>query len=81
MTYAVNTHRDDARNIVFGASMAPMDKINLYPDDTILYNLEQVPGALLSGQPSEKLRYLSTKFPDMGLQPAQFRVLERNKQQ
>ena len=38
VTYAVNTHRDYARNIIFGANMAPIDNINMLPADTIIYN-------------------------------------------
>lgn len=62
VTYAVNTHRDGARNVIFGASMASVDQINAWPDDTVIYNLEQVPAAALEPGIERKLFYLSTKF-------------------
>lgn len=62
VSYAVNTPREDAVNIVFGANMAHSSQIHALPANSIIYNLEQV-GPLLDNLPMRRaFQYLSQKF-------------------
>ena len=62
VSYAINQPRLGARNVVFGANMAPAPLIDALPDDTILYNLEQVTGMKANGPMLERLRLLARRF-------------------
>jgi len=62
VSYAVNQARPDARNLVLGANMAPQNFIDLLPDDSIIYNLEQVSGMATLPLMKERLVALSRKF-------------------
>ena len=44
VTYAVNEFSSEATNIVFGAQVLPLDKLQSLPNDTIVYNFEQIRG-------------------------------------
>lgn len=43
-TYAINRGKNDAINIVFGASMLGLPALTNLPRNTIVYNLEQMAG-------------------------------------
>jgi len=62
VTYAVNQPRLDARNIVFGANMAPDILIGMLPADSIIYNLEQVSGLRAIPAMADRLRLLAQRF-------------------
>ena len=62
VTYAVNQCRADARNIIFGANMAHQSLVDGWPDNTILYNLEQVAPFLEVPQARAALLRLSNRF-------------------
>ena len=44
VTYAVNEFSSEATNIVFGAQVLPLDKLQSLPNDTVVYNFEQIRG-------------------------------------
>jgi hypothetical protein len=44
VTYAVNKPAVDATNIIFGAQVMPIVALKQMPDDTIIYNFEQMRG-------------------------------------
>jgi hypothetical protein len=62
VSYAVNTPRQDARNLVLGANMAQLPIIDMLPPDSIIYNLEQVSGLVTIESMAERLRLLAQRF-------------------
>lgn len=62
VSYAVNLPHPTARNIVLGANMAPNQLIDLLPDDSIVYNLEQMPGLMSMSHMQDRLRLLAQRF-------------------
>lgn len=44
VSHAINSYELGCRNIVFGAQILPIDFIQHFPDDTIIYNAEQMRG-------------------------------------
>ncbi|MEP7155994.1 MAG: hypothetical protein ABI905_09485 [Betaproteobacteria bacterium] len=43
VSYAVNSYRPSARNIVFGAQVLPAEKLEKLPRNSVAYNFEQIP--------------------------------------
>ena len=43
VTYGVNYVDNDCRNIMFGAQVLPIDVLRTFREDTIIYNLDQIP--------------------------------------
>lgn len=62
VTYAVNSPRVDAKNIVLGSNMAGPETLAALPPNSILYNLEQIAPFLPTENTARKLRYLSERF-------------------
>lgn len=44
VSYAVNTFKTNTTNIIFGAQVLPIEYMNTFPEDTIIYNFEQIKG-------------------------------------
>lgn len=44
VSHAINSFYPDCRNIIFGAQVLPIEFIQQFPDDTIIYNVEQMRG-------------------------------------
>ncbi|MFI3220426.1 MAG: hypothetical protein QX189_15100 [Methylococcales bacterium] len=44
VSHAINSYELGCRNIIIGAQVLPIDFINGFPDDTIIYNTEQMVG-------------------------------------
>src|SRR3974377_200281 len=67
VTYAVNEVEIDATNIVFGAQVMPVAALRQLPDNTIIYNFEQLRGHE-SAAIREEIKHLAAE--------ERFRVLE-----
>ena len=59
--YGVNRSPSDATNIVFGAQVLPLEAISAFPDETIIYNFEQLRGVPLA-RIKAALRYSASRF-------------------
>lgn len=57
VSYAINNFDSNATNIVFGAQMLPIDMMMKLPDDTIMYNFEQLRGLDASQVKKEILHF------------------------
>lgn len=44
VSHAINSLYPDCRNIIFGAQVLPIEFMNQFPDDSIIYNVEQMKG-------------------------------------
>jgi hypothetical protein len=62
VSYALNQHHPEARNIVFGATWAFAEMVAVWPDDTILYNLEQVHAVADLDRGAQSLPILAGRF-------------------
>ena len=60
VTYAVNEVAIDATNIVFGAQVMPVAALRQLPDNTIIYNFEQLRGLEFAAI-REELKYLAAE--------------------
>jgi len=57
VSYAINNFDSNATNIVFGAQMLPIEMMMKLPDDTIMYNFEQLRGLDASQVKKEILHF------------------------
>lgn len=56
VSYAINAAASDATNIVFGAQVMPVAALKQLPDNTIIYNFEQLRG-IAANRVREETRY------------------------
>lgn len=59
VSYAVNEPASGATNIIFGAQVMPVDALRQLPDDTIIYNFEQMRG-LPTANIREEIKYCAS---------------------
>lgn len=62
VSYAINRAHSRATNIVFGASMLGLPALSALPENTIIYNLEQMSG-LDPADINERVKYCADRFP------------------
>ncbi len=62
VTYAVNSLRQGAVPLVFGAQLMPRGMLAALPPDAILYNLEQLHGLRATGRALDDLAWAARRF-------------------
>jgi hypothetical protein len=61
VSYAVNNASSDSTNIVFGAQVLQLEALNMLPEDSVIYNLEQLRG-LSPDEVNPQLRFCAKRF-------------------
>lgn len=62
VSHAINSYELGCRNIIFGAQVLPIDFISGFPDDTIIYNTEQMVRGLTGDYIRDEMHFYAKNF-------------------